>query len=169
LRIPVEAIANDAGVSRSSFYHHFSDKNAVIQWLSQQFYANGIDQTGRTLTWFEGHLSTTRGFQRYKALFLSAAKVGEYGAGQPFFVRHRIATLTETVTQWKHLDLTNRLVVQIEALPYAEKAISNKWQTGDYDFKLREFCDLMVSIVPHDLYEALKDPVRREVVCGDFY
>ncbi|MDR1713672.1 MAG: TetR/AcrR family transcriptional regulator [Coriobacteriales bacterium] len=168
-RLPIDMIAAQAGVSRSSFYHHFADKNAVVLWLTEQFYANGIDQTGRTLTWFEGHLNTTRGMQRYKTLFLSAAENNEFSAGMPFFARHRVATLKETITQWKHLELTDRLNFQIEALPHAEMVMSNKYESGELNVTLKQFCDLMVSLVPHDLYEALKDPVRRETLRGDFF
>jgi AcrR family transcriptional regulator len=167
-RISIQAIADIAGVSRSSFYHHFEDKNGVVHWLSLMFYDNGIDQIGRTLTWFEGHLATTKSFRQFKALFTAAADESEYSSGRPFFIRHRQQNLSETLTEYKHLELTKRLAFQIEALPYAEMIMTNNFENDLYDYTLKEFCELMVSLVPTDLLQALEQPVNRETVKGDF-
>ena len=72
-RISTGLIAEEAGISRSSFYYHFENKNAVVVWLSNQAYEQGIDQIGRTLTWFEGHYITTSYLDRFPLLFEAAA------------------------------------------------------------------------------------------------
>ncbi len=168
-KISIDMISKEAAISNSSFYYHFSDKNEVVQWLSLLFYSNGIDQTGRTLTWFEGHLVTTKGFLQFKSLFTSAAECTDYGAGQPFFIRHRQKNLTETVTEYKQMELTNRIRLQIEALPYAEKVIANNYDKGHYDISLKEYCDIMVSLVPKDLFEALEEPAQHASAPGHFF
>lgn len=158
-KIRVDAIAREAGISRSSFYHHFADKNAAVQWITLYFYSKGLDQTGRTLSWFEGHMITTRGFKQFPHLLTAAAEGRDYGAGQPFYVRHRQKTLTETLVKYKGLELTDLLKFQIEALPHAEKAMANNFEMGKYDLSLRRYCELMVSLVPKELFEALEEPV----------
>ncbi len=168
-KVRIDAIAKEAGISRSSFYYHFDDRNAVVQWLSLYFYASGIDQTGRTLTWFEGHMNTTNGFRRFRTLFISAADSSEYGAGGPFFMRHRQDNLAETITEYRHLELTDRLKFQIEALPHAEKVMTDNFERGCYRYTLKEFCELLVSLVPKDLYEALETPLTRTANKGDFF
>jgi len=155
-KISVEHIAKAAGISRSGFYHHFKDKNAVVQWLTALLYANGIDQQGRTLTWFEGYLATTRGFTQFRPLFLSDANNVEYGAGRPFFIRHRQQTLTETLVEHRSVELTDELAFQIEALPYIEIAMTGKHDEGRYDhYPLKKFCDLLCGLVPRQLFLAL--------------
>ena len=168
-KVRVEAIAKEAGISRSSFYYHFDDRNAVVQWLSLHFYASGIDQTGRTLTWFEGHMNTTNGFRQFRTLFTSAADSNEYSAGGPFFMRHRQENLAETIVEYRHLELTDRLRFQVEALPHAEKVMTDNFERGLYRYTLKEFCELMVSLVPKDLYEALENPLERTSAKGDFF
>lgn len=168
-KIPIEAVATEANVSRSSFYHHFEDKNDVVKWLSRQCYANGIDQIGRTLTWFEGHLVTTKEMERYSKLFVSAASSTEYNAGRPFFIRHRQSTLAETITDYQHAELTTLLLFQIEALPQVEMIMANNYINGSYEVSLKEFCSMMVSLVPRELYTALEEPVDRTTPQGSFF
>ena len=80
-RVRIEDIVRESGVSRSNFYHNFSDKNAVVTWIAEQCHANGIFRIGRDLTWFEGHMITTRDMARFRTLFNSAAGSTEYAAG----------------------------------------------------------------------------------------
>lgn len=167
-KIKVDAIAQEAEISRSSFYYHFPDRNAVVQWLSLYFYENGLDQTGRTLTWFEGHMITTRGFLRFHTLFTSASAGTEYGAARPYFIRHRQENLAETVADYQKKELTPLLEFQIEALPHAEMIMSNQYADGQYRLSLKEYCSFMTSLVPKELYEALEHPVERTTFKGDF-
>lgn len=158
-KIRVETIAHAANVSRSSFYYHFEDKHAVVNWLTQQFYASGIDEIGRSLTWFEGHLITTKQFVQYRALLNSGGRLDGYNAGVPTFIRHRQENLMETLVDIQKKELTQRLQFQIEALPHSEYYMTDKFLRGDFgNMRIKQFCDLVISLVPHDLYEALETP-----------
>lgn len=167
-KISVSEIVTTAGISRSSFYYHFSDKNEVVEWLSTRFYKRGLDQTGRRLNWFEAHLVTTHGFNQFAPLLTSAAKVRDYGGGQPFYIRHRQENLIETLTEWKKVKVTPKLRFQIEALPYAEKTMANNYEMGLYDFGIREYCEYIVSLVPRELYDLLNEPVTPQDI-GSLY
>ena len=159
-KVSVDEIVKRAGISRSGFYYHFQDKNSIVIWLSKQCYSVGLDETGRTLTWFEGHLRTTRLFQEYNALFVSGAENREYMGGQPFYVRRRQKFLTETLTDYQHKQLTPLLEFQIQALPHAEMAMANRFIAGEFDLKIKDYCNMAVSLVPRELYEALATPVN---------
>ena len=157
--IKVEEVAKLAEVSRSGFYYHFSDLNEVVTWLCGQFYNSGIDEIGRTFTWLEGNLITTHCINKYKHLFTKAGLRRDYGAGVPFFVRHRRQNLTETITEWKGLELTKTLAFQVEALPHLEWSMSNNFESGRYELSVQEFAELLTSCVPRELFEALNEPV----------
>ena len=159
-KIHVDDIVKAADLSRSGFYYHFQDKNAIVLWLSDQCYATGLDETGRTLTWFEGHVLTTRMFNEFNTLFVAAADNREYRGGQPYYVRHRQQTLIDTLTKYHRKQLTPLLQFQIEALPYAEKVMANKFAAGELDLSLKEYCEMAVSLVPRELYEALAEPIN---------
>ena len=72
-RVGVVDIAKRAGISRSSFYYHFSSRNDVVRYLSRFAFAQGIDRIGHGLTWFEGHYTTTRILYPYRSLIIAAA------------------------------------------------------------------------------------------------
>lgn len=158
--VKVEEVARLAGISRSGFYYHFADLNDVVTWLSMQCYANGIDQIGRTLTWVEGNLITTHFMDKHKHLFTKGGLSRDYSAGSPFFIRHRHRNLTETIVEWKGLELTKTLAFQIEALPYLETNMSNNFESGMYDITVAEFAQFLTSCVPRELFEALNEPVN---------
>lgn len=96
-RLDVADVAREMGISRSSFYYHFSDRNDAVQWLSKRVFEQGIDLIGRTHTWFEGHHLTTRMLYDCRFLICAAAEDDSYGGVVLFYRRDRIATLVETL------------------------------------------------------------------------
>lgn len=158
-QVSILQICERADISRSTFYHHFCDKNAVLQWHSSIVYEAGVDQIGRTLTWFEGHLLTTRGLERYRSLYYRAGYSNEYGGVKPFFVRHHVDTLRETLTEYQKKELTPLLDFQIHATAAAESSMANLRYAGELTLSTKEFCTYLVSIVPRELFEALQEPV----------
>ena len=157
--VRVSDIVKEAGISRTGFYYHFQDKSAIVLWMSDQFYAEGLDEIGRTLTWFEGHLVTTHLFKKFNALFNSAANDREYRSGQSYYVRHRQKILTDTLVNYQEKQLTPLLKFQIEALPYSEMAMANKFMANEFDLTLKEYAKLAASLAPRELHDALDSPV----------
>ncbi|MDR2672302.1 MAG: TetR/AcrR family transcriptional regulator [Coriobacteriales bacterium] len=168
LKISAEAIAKKADISRSGFYHHFADKDAIVQWLTSMFYSYGVDQIGRSLTWFESYLATTRSFMHFRSLFVSEPENVSYSSGRSFYIRHRLQTLRETLTQYKHLDISDLLAFQIEALVHTEVAMTSKY-FDQMDCTLKQFCDMMETAVPRELHDILAEPEEHVLLKGDFW
>lgn len=156
-RLGVADVAKELGISRSGFYYHFSDRNDAVQWLSKRAFERGIDQIGRTLTWFSGHYATTKFLYEYRFLISAAAQDQSYGGAVLFFRRHRMTTLTETL-RMRGIEATEELSFQIAALAAAEQAMTVSFMRGDFgDMSARELCRHIVSIVPEGLRNALDD------------
>ena len=155
-RVGITDVTKLAGIGRSSFYYHFSDKNDAVQWLSHQAFACGIDQTGRTLSWFEGHYATTRMLFRYRRLITAAAQDGGYNGAAPFYLRHRQSNLQETLMM-RGVTVDGELVFQIAALAACEQKMTSAYLDGGLgDMPARTFCEYMVSVVPERLREAIE-------------
>ncbi len=157
-KIRIEDIVAESGVSRSNFYHNFDDKYAVITWLGEVCHENGIFRIGRDLTWYEGHLNTTRDMDRFRHLFVSAAPGSDYDSPVPHFVRKRQDNFRETILKYQHLELTEELEFQICALPHCEAAMTGMFRRGELSYDVETFCRLMVNLTPRELYHALEHP-----------
>ena len=162
-RISTMEICKCAEVSRSTFYHHFFGKDDITQWHSNIIYESGVDRIGRDLGWFGGHLITTRAFEPYKHIYKATASLENPSGPRTAFVRHRVEVLEETLTQYHHIELTPLLQFQIHAIAVAEATESLQWFCGNSPFEsVKDFCRAMESIVPHELHEALKNPVEEQ-------
>ncbi len=157
-KIRIEDIVAESGVSRSNFYHNFDDKYAVITWLGEVCHENGIFRIGRDLTWYEGHLNTTRDMNRFKCLFVSAGAGSDYDSPVPHFVRKRQDNLRETILEYQRMELTEELEFQICALPHCEAAMTGMFRRGELTYDTETFCRLMTEFTPRELYHALEHP-----------
>lgn len=168
--IKVSDICNRANVSRATFYHHFNSKYDIAVWHSDMILAAGLDEIGVTLTWFEGHLITTRGiscFYDFYAVCESPETNGKLF--QSHHAMHRKAVMERTVTQVKRLDLTPKLAFQINALANCEEWAIRDWYKGNMKADLKEICEFMISIVPRDLYHVLEKPEYPSGMGGQVY
>jgi len=168
-RLTIDEIVAATGLSRSGFYHHFEHKDAVILWLTGLFYLHGVDQIGRSLTWFEGYLITTRNFLRFRKLFTSEAENRDYSSGREYYRRHRRENLLETLCDYQGKELTAELEAQIEILPEIEIAATGRFDSGQWQMPVKRFCNLACSLVPRTLFDALNSPVEHILTKGDLY
>lgn len=161
-KIRIDDIVRQSGVSRSNFYHNFEDKNAVANWLGTQCQKSGIFRIGRDLTWFEGHLITTREMTRYHQLFDSAGIGNHYDDAVPSFLRIRQQNLRETIVDYQKKPLTAQLEFEILAFPVVEVEMASQFRKGELPYTLKEFCEHLVAMTPTELYTTLEVPVIHE-------
>ena len=160
-RLSVVDIARETGIGRSSFYYHFSDRNAAVQWLSRSAFAQGIDKIGRSLDWYEGHLATTLILMRFKTLFIAAAQDSSYSGAEMTYLRHRKSTLLETLSL-RGIEPTDELLFDIESIAASEQHMTSAYVRGDLgDMSPEAFCKLLVGVVPPALLDATDRPVSR--------
>lgn len=162
-RLSVADIAKEAGISRSTFYYHFSDRNDAVQWLSRTAFARGIDQIGRTLSWFDGHYTTTCMLAQFKPLIVAAEQDNSYAGAELYYLRHREATLRETLAL-RGVDETDELVFDIKALAASEQHMTSCYIRGDLGpLSPRDFCLLLEKTVPDALRQAIDMPGAEKV------
>ena len=157
-RLGVVDIAREANMSRSGFYYHFTDRNAAVQWLSRSAFAAGIDEIGRTRTWFDGHYTTTRILMQFRPLIIAAARDNGYASAEMSYLRHRKANLCETLAL-RNVEVTDEFLFQIEALATAEQHMTSAYIEGRLGtITPRTFCEMLVNIIPEQLRQATEPP-----------
>lgn len=155
-KITVRSICERANVSKSSFYQHFSDKYSIMQWHYDLVTNAGTAQIGRTLSWRGGHLITTAGIAPYVSVYDSAGLSTTYEGLLAYSLRKRKNDIYQTLTNYRHVRITDRLEFQIDALVGAEQAAAKSSFSKIETMGVSEFADCMVSLVPRELFEALE-------------
>ena len=159
-KISVTQICTDAGVSRATFYRHFSDKFSIPQWYLDFAWAHGVHEIGRTLSWREGYYITEADVAKHRDFFRRVACSNDYNAIDNYAPRERRKNLAETLTVYHGKVITERMKFQIDATIELECHLMPKWHYGDYDVSLEEICTWMADAVPRDLFKILNTPVR---------
>ena len=161
-KLTVSQISKTSGISRSSFYRCFEDKYAVAQWHIQFVHLNGVDQIGRTLSWYEGYFRTEADFVKYKRFYAGATKKSDYNTIDESIPRCRKETLIETIRDYHGKKLTTKLFFEIEALAAMEFKTLPWWHDdAKYPVTLEQKCQWMCELVPRDLFDMLNQPVIR--------
>lgn len=156
-RLGVADMTKATGISRSRFYYHFKDRNDAVRWISCYAFEQGVDRTGRDLSWYEGHLRTTRIMFDYRHLISAAAEDASYSGAALFYQRHRLENLRETL-HLRGIEVTEELDFEAHALAVAEQSLTVSFIRGEFgDMTARTFCAYLENIVPEHLREALGD------------
>lgn len=159
-KISVTQICAEAGVSRATFYRHFSDKFSIPQWYLDCAYERGAHQIGRTLSWREGYYISEAEIVKRHDFFFNAARSNDYNAIDNYAPRERKRNLVETLTKYHGKVLTERMKFQIDATIELECHLLPKWHYGEYDVPLDEICAWLAEAVPRDLFRILNTPIR---------
>ena len=167
-KISVREIYDTAGVSKSTFYANFPDKNAIVRWHYDMVMEAGVNRIGRTLSWEEGHFVTTLGFAAELPLYQQARQSEGQQGLLPYGLRQREAILHETLTEYCKVDLTDKLRFQVTALAAAEQAVAGKYLQRAELFDVSTYVDNMLDIIPRALFEAMQIGEReRSFVFGN--
>ncbi len=155
-KISVREICDTAGVAKSTFYSNFQDKYAVIHWHYDMVMGAGVNKIGRTLSWEEGHLITSFGFAAEVPLYNLARKSTDQNGLLPYGIRNREAVLIETLTQYRHVELTDKLRFQITAVAAAEQAVVQRYLNSAKPIDVLAYVDNMIDIIPKELFDAMQ-------------
>ena len=160
-KVTVSAICAGAGVGKSTFYQYFKDKYAVAQWYLDLLYETGAAQIGRTLSWHRGHYITTAGIMQQREVFIAASKSNDYNSIDSYSQRKREQMILGTLADYQGIEVTRELHAQVIALAAGERAVTSRLIKEYGNVSINEVVDCLISIVPRELYEALKTPKQR--------
>lgn len=161
-KISAREIYDAAGVSKSTFYSNFQDKNAILHWHYDMVMEAGVTKIGRTLSWEQGHLITSFGFAGELPVYRAARKSNDQNGLLPYGHRAREAVLIETLTKHRNVVITDKLRFQVTALVAAEQAVVGRYLNGSNPVDVCSYVDNMISIIPKELYEAMQIDIAEE-------
>jgi probable dihydroxyacetone kinase regulator len=70
-RITINDITEDCGVNRMTFYYHFSDIYALVEWILQEDTTKALKTIKTYSTWQQGFVNVFRSYQEDSAFILN--------------------------------------------------------------------------------------------------
>ncbi len=149
-KIRVSELCTLADIERSTFYHHFKDKYALVAWI---FYnsANNIDVTD--LKTSEEHLRQMKhDIQFYKRAFEDTSQNALWQYMLEYFSKENEAAVKRILNMEK---LTPQLSNCISFYCYGAVGMAREWIMNDGDMSAEEFVEMTTACVPdvlRDIY-----------------
>lgn len=127
-------------------------------------HSQGVDEIGRSLSWYEGYYRSEVGFAWYKDFYTHASKTNDLNSIDYTAPQFRKETLVETITKYHHRKMTPKLEFEVEALVAMEVAMLPWLQVNGREVSIEEKCRWMIDIVPRELFELLNTPVMSQLL-----
>ena len=165
-KITIKDICAHAEVSKSSFYQHFDSKDAILRWHWDLISSVGTQQIGRTTTWEKGLSITMAGLAPVYGTYRSAVRSEDKYTGILAYIANcRRNDIWQTMESRK-IDITEKLEFQIAALTAGEQAALDERFRSHGETTVEALVELLISIVPYDLYEALDYKEKNDETCN---
>lgn len=159
-RLSVSRICEEAEISRATFYRYFTDKFSVVQWLLKYVMAQGANEIGRTLSFYDGYYATEALVLERYDFFANAAKSNDYNSLDRFSPRFRKEVFERTITKHFGQEYTEHLRFMVYVTVEMETNLFPQWHYGDIDCTMEELCTWMCECVPRKLYDMLNTPIN---------
>lgn len=163
-KITVSAICEKAQISRTTFYRLFKDKYDAANWFAFYVLEVGNMHTGRFYNWYDGNVITLSACLIMRDLMISSWASPGYHAMIETGIRKRKQDLCETLIDWKHEKLTDRLLFEIDCFAYLESYIVRTWISEENQKSVETMASYIESCVPRELFRLLNDPIEPKPV-----
>lgn len=112
------------------------------------------------MPWYEGYYITEVLMTDQVAFFEGVSKSQDFNAIDNYSPRKRREKLYETIVDVKHLELTDKLRFQVDAVVEMETHLFPRWHQGGYHCSIEEICQWMADSIPRELYNLLQIPTH---------
>lgn len=122
--ISVQDLCDYLGVSRQMFYRTFSEKYDIIRWFWLKSVSRFSLQVGRKYNWYESLELHFMSNEKSTPFFARCGVLGknemQTNSVKSFAIRTREESLIETITDYLHVPMTDKLLFEIKFFAIAE-------------------------------------------------
>nr|WP_315023816.1 TetR/AcrR family transcriptional regulator C-terminal domain-containing protein [uncultured Aminipila sp.] len=98
-KISIREIVEDCGVNRQTFYYHFQDIYALLEWIINQEIVSVLEDTESFLTWQEAGLYLLKYLEKNSTIVLCALNSLGRSAIKKFLYTDVVKVATQIITQ----------------------------------------------------------------------
>ena len=156
--LTVEAICRKSGISKPTFYRHFSSKMDIPVWVSDFMSSKSLDEIGRSLTWQQGlELFFSMGIQLLPYLQNLTVDPGSYAVICKQRTEHRYRAISDTLAM-RGVEIDDSFKSTIEGYIKLELHFSEERLDEGRTQDPREVFLVVRPFIPEQLYRALELP-----------
>jgi len=153
--LTINSICAKCGISRQTFYNHFSHKYEMAFWYShfcQSFYLDQIGKKYRCLNGYEGHFQMMK---EKKELFIFSASNKTSPQHKTRACRDRIETLTFTLMEYHGTVIDELMHFAIDSFCFLETELIHQWIASNMAKSSKRFAEEIVYVMPQELKKKL--------------
>lgn len=161
--LSVVDICHEAGISRPTFYYHFSDKYEIVQWHYDQICQTRLDESGRMLSWKQANLANISEIIKHKALYIAAFRYNKgYQSLTAYGHRRLKSMLIDVIKEYNREALTEDLLLQIDFFVYGTMNVFTRWGSDGMPGSANHFAEQIDSCLPPELEKLLRPSINKE-------
>ncbi len=151
-KLSVSAICTEAAVSRSTFYRHFDDKYALVNWLWSTSASRCFAVGENDFDWYLNNLQMMEFSKQFPALFTAAlAASNDYNSCINYGYRQRVSYLENYIQKRDPALLTEDIRFQIHFFVKSESEAIGKWMRNGFKESPEKLAHQIVQCVPNEL------------------
>lgn len=154
--IVVCEIWQGAGISRATFYRHFDGKDDVVRKLFREFSESTLEESGRSLTWYQGNLQMTQYLYEAKNIFTRVVGIPEEGLVPLVGWESRVESLVRTIEEGCPKELDDELRFEITTLSRVEPMLMTKWISEGMVKTPEQMAQLLEGVCPPRLHSIMQ-------------
>lgn len=161
-RLQVNAICEQAGISRQTFYRCFDDKYAAAVWYVDGLVSATCRRIGRDLGWHDGYL---RFFRLVERNHIVMHRLGESRDRSSIFystIRSSASDYRESYVARHGNEPGELLSFQMHAFAQMATTCVTEWIDGGCQPRADIFIDWFLSLIPRDLFATLDMPAATD-------
>ena len=154
-KITVKQLCEHAQISRQTFYQYFRDKYDVVEAVVGIVLQDNFQQLGKTIGWHGAYLNTFRQMEAMSDALRRIGTTGDYNSIDQMTTRSAFDDYMNRYRERYGEEPSEKLVFQMRWLAVAGTWAPYEWIQGGCTPPAERFADMFVSLIPHELREAL--------------
>lgn len=156
-KITVKEITDRCGTTRQTFYRHFQDKYALVNWYFDKILLESFEHMGEGKTIYEGLVNKFTFIKEEKIFFKAAFKNDEQNNLRDHDFQLILAFYTERIEGKTGKKMPENLKFQLEMYCQGSIYMTVKWLMGNAKLAPEVLAKQLVEAMPADLEKVFKD------------
>ena len=157
--ISTKYLCEASHISRQTFYRHFYDKHAVLNWHFDLIADDSLKQVGRTLTWQQAHFYLFDNLYKERVVHVQANKSEGYNYTKNYNYRSSLEMYIETLKKYKRILPNDSTLFQIDAAALLCTELTAKWCRGGMNESPKSLASLIDCVLPHEVKTILEQGI----------